>query len=313
MKERKIIVVAGPTGSGKSALSVEIAKSRGGEIVNSDSIQCYKELSLLTSLPCHESMRSVEHHLYGFLEYNEDINVISWCRKASNVIERILLEGKLPILTGGTGFYIKTLFDGISQMPEVSEKARATALELAKNNYQELCKRVYEFDERISNVIKTSQHRQMIRAFEIMIETKNSILDYFNTEKTTFLKDIKTEYLVISQNRENLYKQIDKRFDLMIREGAIDQVRDLMKKTGNQEEFGIFKAIGAKQIASYIRRECSFDEMLRTSKLLSRHYAKRQITWIKNQILNKPNVTLVTHDCVEKRDLYLAPTTKLHI
>ncbi|MDR3224622.1 MAG: tRNA (adenosine(37)-N6)-dimethylallyltransferase MiaA [Holosporales bacterium] len=283
---RKVLIIAGPTASGKTGYAVERAKSVDGEVINCDSLQIYDSLKILTAVPKNKDLDGVVHKLFCYLTYNRKSSVVDWAHLASVEIEKTISSGKVPIIVGGTGLYINVLVNGISPMPEISNNIRANVLGM---NYGEVCDALYKQDPRLKSVITSDKHHQVIRAYEIFLETGMSILDFRNMPKKTFMDNVTYEYEIMKYDRQELYERINGRFDEMLKNGAINEVENLLHQINNpnrQEIFAtypIFNAIGAKEIVMYIDGMYSASEMIEKSKINSRRYAKRQITWLANQ------------------------------
>ncbi|MBR1944637.1 MAG: tRNA (adenosine(37)-N6)-dimethylallyltransferase MiaA [Alphaproteobacteria bacterium] len=282
----KVLVITGPTASGKTAVAIEKAKTLNGEIINYDSLQVYKDIPTLTAYPTVNEINSAPHKLFGYLNYNDNISVVDWAKSATTAIQKTWSRSKLPILVGGTGMYIDILIHGISPLPDISQEVRNQAIELSNNNYEQLCNDVYNFDLKIKNIIKPENHHQMIRAWEIQTESNKSIIYFYSLPKQMFI-NAEFEFININIDREFLYNKINKRFDIMLENGAINEVEELMKKFNDNnyedlfKKYHIFKAIGAKEIVRYLNNKISYNTMVELSKQYSRNYAKRQITWFK--------------------------------
>lgn len=287
---RKVIVVVGATASGKTKYAIEKAKLCNGEVINCDSLQVYKDLKTLTAFPTEEELFATKHKLFGYLDYDQKTSAVEWAKLASAEIEKTLNSGKTPIIVGGTGLYIKTLMDGISPIPEISEKNRNIANKKVLDNFDELCETLYKIDSGLKDLFPKEKHHQLIRAFEIFLETGKSIRYFRSLPKTKFIENIDFNINFIDCDREALYERINSRFDLMLELGAIEEVESLLKKIDISDRdvvfknFPIFNAIGAKEITRYLDGIYSFCEMKDIAKTNSRHYAKRQITWFKHQI-----------------------------
>jgi tRNA dimethylallyltransferase len=294
---QKIVVITGPTASGKTGYSIEYAGNVGGEIINCDSAQTYSDLKILTAMPTADEMSGIPHRLFGFLECDQKITSVDWASAASREISEIMLLRKTPIVVGGTGLYINILINGISPVPDVSSETRAYSSHMAENDYDGLCAAVYENDPSIMNVIHKSQHRQMIRAFETMIETGKSILHFYELPKVRFIdSDISFEIIVVEMERQKLYKKINKRLDIMIEHGVIDEVKVLLQKVNDKhldiQKLPISQAIGIKEIASYISGSYNLEQMKELVSMKSRNYAKRQITWFRHQLPKHRKVSI---------------------
>ena len=286
----KIKVIVGATATGKTKRAIEFAKTCDGEIINCDSMQVYKDLNILTAFPSSAEMSEIKHKLFGYLDYTQKTSAVEWAKLASSEIKQTLAIGKKPVIVGGTGLYIKTLVDGISPVPEISQNNREHAQELANQNFGELCQKVYKFDGELENLMPRSMHHQLIRAYEIMLETGRSIREFWTLPRIKFIENVDFEFEMINCERKELYERIATRFDNMLKNGALTEVQNLLQKINNRnrkvvfEKYPIFRTIGAKEITLFLDGRYSFDEMRETAIKNSRHYAKRQITWFKNQL-----------------------------
>jgi tRNA dimethylallyltransferase len=278
-----LLIITGPTACGKSHIAAEIARSIGNAvIVNADSMQVYRDIPIVTAQPDNRIMEEIEHRLYSVCEYNEKMNVVRWAKRAAATVRQSLDEGRYPIIVGGTGMYIDCLVNGISELPEISEEAREAAENLSKNNYQKLCDYVYENDAKLRDLITTDKHRQMQRAYEMLLQTGFSIRSFFEGKTVKFLDGISYEVMVINNcPRAELYERINTRFRWMVKNGAIEEVEKLLEKTGNNTDYHLFQAIGVREICSYVTGKSDYETMIETACMNSRRYAKRQITWLR--------------------------------
>ncbi len=283
-------VIVGATATGKTRRALEVAKIGNGEIINCDSLQLYNELKILTALPTEEEMATVTHKLFGYLNYDQKTSSVDWAKLAAGAIQETIGSGKIPIIAGGTGLYVKTLIEGVSPMPIISAKNRQKAEELSVYDFSAMCEELYSFDPNLRHMLPQSMHHQLIRAYEIFLETGKSIRYFWSLPKMQFIQNVDFEIEVIHCERTILYERIAHRFEQMLYNGAIDEVRNLLSKITikNPKEifmtFPIFKAIGAKEITMFLNGIYTFEQMKETSIKNSRHYAKRQITWFKHQI-----------------------------
>ena len=288
----KVKVIVGATASGKTKRALDVAKFCNGEIINCDSLQVYNELKILTASPTEEEMSMVKHKLFGYLNYDQKTSSVDWAKLAANEIQETISSGKTPIIVGGTGLYIKTLIEGVSPMPTISAKNRQKAGEMSDQNFNGMCEELYALDPNLRNILPKSMHHQLVRAYEILLETGKSIRYFWSFPKMKFIQNIDFEIEVIHCERTILYERIARRFEQMLHDGAIDEVRNLLSKitiTNRTEiftKFPIFKAIGAKEITMFLDGIYTFEQMKELSIKNSRHYAKRQITWFKHQISN---------------------------
>ncbi len=287
MNNKQIVkVIVGATASGKSKKALELADKYDSVIINADSLQVYEDLPTLTAQPNDIERKTIPHKMYGFMPFHQKINARMWANEASSLIKNALNKRKRPIIVGGTGMYIKCLVDGISELPHIDEDIRQTAIGLSKKNYQKLCEIVYKNDIKLQNLITPSQNRQMIRAYEIFLQTGQSIRTFFEKPKIQFLNNVDYQFIMPSIERISLYENINKRFKQMIKNGAIEEVSILLQKTSGKTNYSVFQAIGALEIVGYLKNELTLAETIDISAMKSRRYAKRQITWIKNQIKN---------------------------
>ena len=288
---KNIKIITGATATGKTQRAIEIAKNCNGEIINCDCLQCYNDLKILTAYPNENELSEINHRLLGYLNYNEQTSAVSWAHLASNAIKDIMSSGKTPIIVGGTGLYIKTLCGGISPIPDISEKNRQHAVELASKNFEKMHNELYTLDPELQTILPSSKHHQIIRAYEIFLETGKSIRYFWEQPKIKFIENVKFEYEIMKCDRSELYNRIEKRFDQMLKNGAIEEVRELLKKIQEFDkqkifqQYPIFKAIGAKEITLFLDGIYSFSQMREIAIKNSRHYAKRQITWFNHQIM----------------------------
>jgi tRNA dimethylallyltransferase len=290
---RKVLIIAGPTASGKTARAIETAIRRNGEIINSDSLQAYDCLKLLTAFPSDEDMKLAPHRLFGYLGYQDESSAVAWATLASKAVEAALEHSRLPIIVGGTGLYVNIIVNGISPLPEISKDVRDY---VASMDYDEVCTALYKADHRLIGVITKQQHHQMLRAYEIFLETGKSVLHFRSLPRRVFLRNVEYEYDVVECDRAKLYERINARFDKALDAGAIDEVRWLLSAVGYDrrnrpaffKRYHVFNAIGAKEITVYLDGGISFEQMKETATLNLRHYAKRQITWLRHHVPQIP-------------------------
>lgn len=281
--QNTVIIIAGPTAAGKTAEAIEIAKHCNGIIINADSVQTYKDIPILSSQPTYEEMQNIPHKLFGYLNYNQSPDVASWCTMAAEEVQNAIAIGKTPILVGGSGFYIDCLINGISEMPQIPNDIRAKVHALAKTNYKTVYQNIINHDPKLK--IKPENHHQVIRAYEIMLYTGLSIRTFFENERKTFLKNVKIEKKLLMPGRSVLYNNINTRFLKMLKDGALNEVQNLLKYQ-NIKSYQIFNCIGVKELSAYICGNITLNEAISIAQQKSRNYAKRQITWFKNKWVN---------------------------
>ena len=277
----KVIVIVGPTASGKTSLSIELAKKINGEIVSCDSMQIYKDMDIGTAKPTQEEMQGIPHYLIDNVEPNQRYSVADFKKDAENAIEEILSKGKTPIVVGGTGLYIDSLIYGIEYNDiKLDEKYREELMEISET--QEGLEKLYEeakkIDEKAMEKISPNDKKRIIRILEIYKATgKNKTEQEIQSRKN----EVKYDYKVFGINIERpiLYERINKRVDTMLEQGLIDEVKKLIRK---YPEFPTaMQAIGYKEIVQYLNNELTKEEAIEKIKQETRRYAKRQITWFK--------------------------------
>ena len=279
MDKPKVIVICGPTASGKTALSIELAKKVNGEIISSDSMQIYKDMSIGTAKPTVEEMQEIKHYLIDFVEPNRRYNVAEYKEDAEKAIEEILEKGKTPIIVGGTGLYVDSLIYGI-EYPEIKldEKYRKQLEETVEKEGLQLYEKAKKIDKLAMEKISPNDKKRIIRVLEIYKATGKTKTEQ---EIESRKKEIKYDYKVfaINMDREKLYERINKRVDIMIEQGLIQEVKELLKK---YNEFPTaMQGLGYKEVVEYLEGNLTKEEMIEKIKMETRRYAKRQITWFK--------------------------------
>ena len=277
----KVIVIVGPTASGKTALSIELAKRIDGEIISCDSMQIYKDMNIGSAKPTESEMQGIKHYLVDFVNPTDRYSVAEFKKDAEHAIKEILSKGKVPIIVGGTGLYVNSLIYGIEYNEMKFDKEYRKELELKANTeegLEQLYNEAKSIDEKAIAKISKNDAKRIIRVLEI----------YHNTGKNkTTLEDesrkngIKYDYRVygINMKRDILYERINKRVDIMIEQGLIQEVKSLIKK---YNEFPTaMQAIGYKEVVEFLNGSLTKDEMIYKIKLETRHYAKRQLTWFR--------------------------------
>ena len=285
----KIILISGPTATGKSSLALKIAKKIDSEIINADSIQLYKDLSILTARPLVER-ETIKHHLYGLLNGDIKWSVGKWLQETKVLIQNIIEKRKIPIIVGGTGLYFKAITDGLSPIPDIDHLVRDKLNDLLlKEGLESLYLDLQKVDEVAAEKINPNDKQRIIRALEVYNGTKKRISDYWKMERVKYI-DKPTINFSIEAERRWIYEKCDSRVDNMFREGVIDEVKNLKNKNYSKDS-PIFKAIGVEEISSFLDEKISIEEASDLIKFKTHQYAKRQITWINNQMItwNKIN------------------------
>lgn len=278
-----LVIVEGPTASGKTALSVELAKRLGGEIISADSMQIYKYLNIGTAKPSEEEKCGVPHHLMDFVDPREDFSVADYAVLAHKAIKDIHARGKLPVMVGGTGLYIDTVADNVLLSPSGSDEALRRELEeYAKlHGNGALRELLREVDAESYEKLHENDTKRIIRALEVFRLTGKTIAEH-NRESRSAPQIYKPIRLMFEYDREILYGRINKRVDIMLETGLEAEVRECLAM-GLTEKNTSMQAIGYKEMTEYIRGFCSFEDAVENIKRESRRYAKRQISWFKRR------------------------------
>ena len=279
----KIILISGPTASGKSKFAISLAKNINGEIINADSMQVFKELKILTARPNLKDTNKIKHHLYGYKSVKENYSVGDWLKDSKIKIFNIKKKNKVPILVGGTGLYFKALIDGIVKIPNIPSsirnKIRQKHIKIGQNKfYSELVK----IDPISKNMINKNDSQRTIRAFEVKKFTKKSLFDWYKSTSPDFKKNEFVK-LYIDYPRMELLKQISKRTDAMIKEGAILEA-DRFNKLKISKDLSSNKVIGLIEIKDYLNKKISLNDLKEKISIKTRQYAKRQSTWSRGQM-----------------------------
>lgn len=292
MSKPKVIVICGPTASGKTALSIELAKKINGEIVSADSMQIYKDMDVGTAKTTPEEMQGIKHYLQDFVEPDKRYSVADYKVDAEKAIEEILSKGKTPIVVGGTGLYVDSLIYGIEyQEIRFDEKYRKELEDIAlKDGLETLYKKAQEIDPEAMKKISCNDKKRIMRVLEIYKTTGKTKTEQ---EIESRKKEVKYDYKVfaIDWEREKLYERINKRVDIMIENGLIEEVENLLKK---YKEFPTaMQGLGYKEVVEYLNGYLTKEEMIDKIKQETRRYAKRQITWFRK---NKQTIWIGPQD-----------------
>jgi len=277
----KIIVITGPTATGKTALGARLAKQIGGEVVSADSMQVYKYMDIGTAKPTEAEMLGMPHHMISIVHPSEDYSVSRYVENASKCVDDILQRGKTPIIVGGTGLYIDSLIAGRAFLKQVDAELRQELeTEYDKSGGDDMLRRLAEFDAESASRLHANDKRRIVRAFEVYKSMGKTISQHDYETKQIPPKYTARKFALTFSDREELYKRINSRVDAMVAAGLEDEVRSLI-------EMGIprcatsMQAIGYKEMLDAIMGECRHDEAIDKIKMESRRYAKRQLTWLR--------------------------------
>ena len=278
---KKVILLAGPTASGKSELAIYIAKKINGEIINADSMQVFKEIKILSARP--EDYKNIKHHLYGFVSVKKNFSTGEWIKYTEKKINEILKKKKTPVIVGGTGLYFKSLINGIAQIPNISKAKRDKIIKLFNQiGAGEFYKKLIKLDPKCKNKIIKNDKQRMIRFYEVKFYTKKSIFDWQKNTKNN-LKDINFKKIFLNFPREVLLIKIQKRFKKMVNQGAIKEAKKF-KKLGVSKILTSNNILGLKEIMSYLEGKMTLKEAIERSIIRTRQYIKRQMTWFRGQM-----------------------------
>ena len=281
MVEQKppLVVIAGPTASGKSALALDLAQQIDGVIVNADSAQIYRDLRVLSASPSDEELTMVEHRLYGVQDAAFACSAADWAIMARNEIKLIHAASKTPILVGGTGLYLRSLIDGIAPVPAIDPdvRARVRNADVAEN-----CAMLQSLDPVASARINSNDTSRIARALEVILSTGRSLKEWQGQRQGGIGQDIELRSAILLPPREWLYARCNARFLKMVDAGAISEVEALLGRKLN-ESLPAMRAIGVAELATYIRGEKTLSQAIEAGQQATRRYAKRQYTWFARQ------------------------------
>ena len=288
MKKPNVIVICGPTASGKTALSIELAKQINGEIISADSMQIYKYMDIGSAKPTAKEMQNIKHYMIDFVEPNKRYSVADYKIEAEKCIEEILSKNKIPIIVGGTGLYINALIYGIEYSNVKTDENYRKQLEeiYEKDGLEKLYNMAMKIDSKAMEKISSNDKKRIMRVLEIFHETGKTKTEQ---EIESRSKEVKYNYLVygIDFDREKLYQRINKRVDIMIEKGLINEVQFLINKY--KEMPTSIQGLGYKEIKEYLDGKITKEEAIEKIKTESRRYAKRQFTWFRK---NKETIWL---------------------
>jgi len=282
-KQSKIILISGPTASGKSNFAVKIAKKINGEIINADSMQVYKQLKILTARPNKEEKKNIKHHMYGVIDLDKKFSTGQWLKTAIKKIKEIKKRKKIPILVGGTGLYFQSLINGLVKIPKIPVKFRnKIRLIQKKEGQKKFYKKLLKIDPVAKDKFDQNDTQRTIRAFEVKSFTKISMYEWLNKTKSEF-KDGEFLKLYIDFKREDLIKRISLRTIKMIEDGAINEVKKFIKSK-IKKDLSVNRVIGIDELTQCLDKKINLDQAQELISIKTRQYAKRQATWARTRM-----------------------------
>ncbi len=284
------ILIHGPTASGKSALAIEVARRLGGEVINADSMQVYRDLQVISARPTEEEMTGVPHALFGFVDAATRYSTGEWLEAARSEVRRLNKIGRRAVFVGGTGLYLLALTQGLSDIPPVPDEIRA---EVKAINDAEgaagLRARLAPHDPELAERLGTGDRQRLARAYEVWLATGRPLTDFQTERQPPVLADGEWIGFALTPPRTGLYKRIDRRFEGMLMQGAMNETRALVAR-GLDPELPVMKACGIPWLTAFARGELIAEEAAENAKRDTRRYAKRQFTWIGRQFPFWPRI-----------------------
>ena len=274
-----VYVIAGPTATGKSDLSISLANKVNGAVINSDSMQVYKNLEILTARPSINEMKSIDHHLYGFVDGNERYNVERWCNDAAAVIKKTSANNLTPILVGGTGLYINTLINGLIDLPSIPELIKIESEKILKEFGKDfLINQIKNIDPESLKEINYNDTVRLRRIWEVFESTGKKFSEWKLNKNKKFITNYNIKILLFLPDREKNYQVVNSRFVNMMKVGAVEEVKKLLE-LNLHNSLPIMRAHGVREIMKYLANEINLEECINKGQQVTRNYVKRQHTW----------------------------------
>ncbi|MDA9597361.1 tRNA (adenosine(37)-N6)-dimethylallyltransferase MiaA [Candidatus Pelagibacter sp.] len=283
--QSKIILISGPTASGKSNFAIKIAKKINGEIINADSMQVYKQLKILTARPNKKEQKNIKHHLYGMIDINKNFSTGKWLKLVIKKIKEVRQRKKTPILVGGTGLYFQSLINGLVKIPNIPFKIRKKVRLIQKKEGQSnFYKKLLKVDRKIKGKFDPNDTQRSIRAFEIKLFTKISMYDWLSKTKSIFNEN-QFFKLYINFERQELIRRISLRTSKMFKMGAIQEFKKFKKKKIKNSS-SVNRVIGVNELGQYLKDQITLEQVKELIAIRTRQYAKRQATWARSRMIN---------------------------
>lgn len=293
----RVKIIAGPTASGKSSYALDFAAENNGAIINADSLQIYSALPILTAQPSETDILTIPHYLYNALPANEICNAPRWCEMAVAAIEDALNKNKMPIVVGGTGFYLKTLIDGISQIPPIPAETRAFARQLLQMiGPQALHMLLQARDPATAARLHPNDSQRVLRAWEVMEATDRPLSEWQADAPKPPREDWHFDIVMLMPERDALYRNCDIRLEQMVQQGALDEIIEFEHRLRSGQipaSTACVQALGYQHLRDYLAGKINKEDALNEAKAETRHYAKRQSTWFRHQLKMKKNIAKI--------------------
>ena len=274
-----VYVIAGPTATGKSDLSISLAKKISGVVINSDSMQVYENLEILTARPSLSEMKNINHHLYGFVDGRERYNVERWCNDATEIIKKTSAKNLTPILVGGTGLYINTLINGLVDLPSIPESIKIESEKILQEFGKDfLINQIKNVDPESLNEINHNDTVRLRRIWEVFESTGKKFSEWKLNKNKKFITNYKFKILLFLPDREKNYQVVNSRFVKMMKSGAVEEVKKLLELNLN-DSLPVMRAHGVPEIKKYLANESNLEECISRGQQVTRNYVKRQHTW----------------------------------
>ncbi len=279
--EKPVILVGGPTASGKSGYALDLAQAYQGVIINGDSMQIYQTIPTLTAQPSPADQQKVPHKLYGILSSQEACSVAQWHHMACDEIDQCHRTGQFPIVVGGTGLYLDTLIHGLCYVPDIDPLIRQDVRNFCeKEGPESLHQKLSDLDPAMAAKLHPRDKQRLTRAYEVIKSTGKSLLYWQEHQDTSRIKFYHVHKILIQLPREILYQRAAQRLEKMLQTGAVDEVRELLEHNPDPQA-GVMQALGVREITSYLHKKISYEDMYQQILLKTRHYIKRQLTWFR--------------------------------
>ena len=280
--EKDLIIIAGPTCVGKSLIAMKLAKKINGVLINADSVQVYKDLKVLSARPSEEDMRQIPHFLYGYVKSQINYSIADWLKRLSKVLSEVKKLNKIAILVGGSGLYLNAVINGLAPIPKLREEIKTKSLlklnEIGIENFKELN---FNIDSKF--VSKNYDKHRLLRSYGVFLQTKKNMTYWHKEPRQGAIK--KNIYgFLINLERKLIYKKCELRFDNMLKEGALKEVKKL-HQSNIDRSLPVAKCLGVKWLLSYLDKKISLEDAVKLSKRDTRRYVKRQITWFSHNYI----------------------------